>query len=167
MPIWCVTIGVEDASGLVAGAVLDPLRGELYRTWRGGGAWLGDRRLQVSACTQLGEALLVTGFPYDVHTQAGPILDLFGAFTVRAQGIRRLGSAALDLAYVASGRLDGFWEGSLKSWDMAAGVLLVQEAGGIATALTGGGPALAGGSALAAPPALHAAMRAVVDGAAR
>lgn len=158
IPHFSVTVGVADAAGLVAGAILDPLRGELYTAVRGGGAFLGDRRLAVSPCATLREALLVTGFAYDSHVNNAYALRVFGDFTVQSQSIRRLGSAALDLAYVAAGRFDGFWEERLHSWDIAAGTLMVREAGGIVTDLDGADRMLETGDILAAPPAVYAAM---------
>jgi myo-inositol-1(or 4)-monophosphatase len=158
VPHFAITVGVADAAGLAAGAILDPLRGELFTTHRGGGAFRGDQRLRVSACRQLRDALLVTGFAYDSHVNATHALRTFGEFTVRALSIRRLGSAALDLAYVAAGRLDGFWEERLKPWDVAAGILMVREAGGQVSDLDGGERMLETGDILAAPPALFAPM---------
>lgn len=158
IPHFSVTVGVADAAGLVAGAILDPLRGELYTAFRGGGAFLGDRRLAVSGCGQLRDALLVTGFAYDSHVNNAYALRVFGEFTVKSQSIRRLGSAALDLAYVAAGRFDGFWEERLHPWDVAAGILLVREAGGTVTDLRGGDGMLASGDILAAPPAVFGPM---------
>ncbi len=154
VPHFSVTVGVADAAGLAAGAVLDPLRGELFTAARGGGAFLGDRRLRVSGCQKLREALLVTGLPYDSHLDPAHALRFFGEFTARGQGVRRMGSAALDLAYVAAGRFDGFWEERLHAWDIAAGIVLVREAGGRITDLQGGERMLETGDILAAPPPL-------------
>ncbi len=162
VPHFSVTVAVADAAGLAAGAVLDPLRGELYTAARGQGAFLGDRRLAVSACARLRDALLVTGFAYDSHVNNAYALQVFGTFTERSQSIRRLGSAALDLAYVAAGRFDGFWEERLHSWDVAAGILLVREAGGTVTDLDGGDRMLETGDILAAPPAVFGPMLEVV-----
>jgi myo-inositol-1(or 4)-monophosphatase len=162
LPHFAVTVAATDAAGLAAGAILDPLRGELFAAARGGGAFLGDRRLAVSGTDRLGSALLVTGFPYDVHRGFEFTLRLFGAFTARARGIRRFGSAALDLAYVAAGRFDGFWEERLKPWDMAAGILIAREAGGRVTDLEGGDAMLETGGIVAATPALQGPMLEVV-----
>ena len=115
------------------GAVYDPNRRELFTAERGHGAWLNGTPITVSAEPTLVDALLVTGFPYDVHGRVDEIVGLFAAFVGRARAVRRLGSAAIDLCYVASGRMDGFWESDLKAWDMAAGALIVQEAGGRVT----------------------------------
>jgi len=162
VPHFSVTVGVADGAGLAAGAILDPLRAELFTAARGGGAFLGDRRLQVSGCRKLRDALLVTGLPYDSHLDPAHALRFFGDFTARAQGIRRLGSAALDLAYVAAGRFDGFWEERLHAWDIAAGIVVVREAGGSVTDLQGGERVLETGDVVAAPPALLEPMLEVV-----
>ncbi len=162
VPHFATTVGVGDAGGLAAGAILDPVRGELFTVARGAGAFLGERRLAVSACPRLRDALLVTGFAYDSHVNASYALRVFGDFTARSQSIRRLGSAALDLAYVAAGRFDGFWEERLLPWDVAAGILMVREAGGVVTDLQGGDTMLETGNILAAPPAVFPAMLEVV-----
>lgn len=162
VPHFAVTVGVADGGGLVAGAILDPLRGELFTATRGGGAFLGDRRLGVSGCQRLRDALLITGFAYDSDVNAVYALRVFGDFTARAQSIRRFGSAALDLAYVAAGRFEGFWEERLKPWDVAAGIVMVREAGGLVTDLEGDDRMLETGDILAAPPALLGPMLEVV-----
>jgi myo-inositol-1(or 4)-monophosphatase len=163
IPHFSVTVGVADGAGLAAGAILDPLRGELYTAARGGGAFLGDRRLAVSSCAKLRDALLVTGFAYDSNVNNAYALRVFGEFTVASQSIRRLGSAALDLAYVAAGRFDGFWEERLHAWDIAAGILMVREAGGVVTDLQGADRMLESGDILAAPPAVFGPMLEVVN----
>lgn len=148
-PRFCVSIGVEKDGVARVGVVYDPLLDELYHATRGGGAWLGERRLAVSRQDQLGRALLATGFAYDVHRSAVDNLDCFARVLKAARGIRRDGSAALDLCYVAAGRLDGYWELKLHPWDVAAGRLVVEEAGGRVSAVDGG-PAPADGSSLLA-----------------
>jgi myo-inositol-1(or 4)-monophosphatase len=155
MPHFAVNVAAEDRAGLVAAATYDPLRDELFVAARGGGATLNGEPLGVSDHVELRRALLVTGFPYDIHQDHALPLRMFGAFLSRARAIRRLGSAALDLAWIAAGRLDGFWEMKLKPWDLAAGVLLVREAGGLATDFDGGGRILESGEIVAANPALH------------
>lgn len=162
LPIFAVNVAVTDAGGLAAGATYDPIHDELFTSARGRGAFLGDARLAPSGREGLQSALLVTGFPYDIHTNHDLPLRLFGAFVTRARGVRRLGSAALDLASVASGRLDGFWEQRLKPWDVAAGILLAREAGAIVTDLDGGDRMLETGDILAATPALHRPMLEVI-----
>ncbi len=129
-PWFCCSIALEIEGELVAGVILNPVYDELFTATKGGGAYLNGNRLSVSAGKPLENALLATGFPYDCATDPANNFDNFIAFQKRARGIRRAGAAALDLAYVAAGRLDGFWELKLKAWDVAAGVLLVKEAGG-------------------------------------
>jgi len=155
VPHFAVNVAVEDRHGLAAGATLDPLRGELYRAGRGRGAFLGDERIRVSEAAELRRALLCTGFPYDIHEDPEPVLRLFRAYLRRARAVRRFGAAALDLAYVAAGRFDGFWEMKLKPWDVAPGVLLVREAGGLVADFAGGGDFLFGGTICAANPRLQ------------
>jgi myo-inositol-1(or 4)-monophosphatase len=155
LPIFAVNVAVEDREGIVAGATYDPLRDELFLAARGAGATLNGEPMQVSDHAELRRALLVTGFPYDIHVDFQFPLRLFGAFLAQARAIRRLGSAALDCAYVACGRMDGFWESKLKPWDLAPGILLVREAGGTVTDLGGGGGMLETGEIVAANPALH------------
>ena len=144
-PAFCVSMGLERrAPGLaagedgemVAGVIYDPLRDEMFSAERGRGAWLNGRRLQVSKTKQLGEALTATGFPSQKR-HANPNIHFYQEITLRSHGVRRAGSAALDLAYVAAGRLDGYWEFGLNPWDTSAGVLLVEEAGGIVTHFNG------------------------------
>jgi len=162
LPIFAVNVAVVDATGLAAGATYDPLRDELFTAARGEGATLGDAPLRPSGRSELVGALLVTGFPYDIHREYELPLRLFGAFVRQARGVRRLGSAALDLAYVAAGRIDGFWEQKLKPWDVAAGILLAREAGALVTDLDGGDRMLETGDIVAATPALLAPMLEVV-----
>ncbi|MCB9522719.1 MAG: inositol monophosphatase [Myxococcales bacterium] len=166
-PHFCVSIALADAQGLAVGVVHEPLRRWTFWATRGGGAWRDGRRLQVTRVDRLDRALLATGFPYDRHTNPDNNLDRFGAALTVAQGIRRAGSAALDLACVAAGWLDGYWEDRLKPWDLAAGALLVTEAGGWVTDLNGGPLELAAGRALAAGPALHPHLLARLSQAAR
>src|SRR5205814_9155277 len=120
------------------GAVFDPNRGELFTAQRGQGARLNGRPLRVSGAAALVDAVVVTGFPYDVHARVEEIVGLFGAFVGRARAVRRLGSAAIDLCYVAAGRMDGFWESDLKPWDIAGGALIVGGGGGRGRNLDGG-----------------------------
>jgi myo-inositol-1(or 4)-monophosphatase len=164
VPHFAVNVAALDDRGIVAGATLDPLRGELFTAGRGAGAWLGGERIAPSACAELKQAILVTGFPYDVHEHHEQPLRLFAGYLKKAQAIRRFGSAALDLAWVACGRFDGFWEVRLKPWDVAAGILLVREAGGVVTDLDGGDRTLETGDVLAAPAALHAKLLEVARG---
>ncbi len=162
VPHFCVSVAAEDEQGLAAGALFDPLRQELFLAGRGRGATLNGEAIRASTTGALGGALLSTGFPYDVWTAPELPVALLDAFVRRAQGMRRMGSAALDLAYVACGRYDGFFEVKLKPWDLAAGALLVAEAGGRATDLDGGRLALERGDVLASNGALHQAMVEVI-----
>jgi myo-inositol-1(or 4)-monophosphatase len=136
-PVYAVSIGVEYLNELLIGVVYDPTRNELFTAEAGGGAFLNGRSLAVSNTDTLNAALLVTGFAYDIRENANNNLDHFVRFTLNTQGVRRTGSAALDLCYVAAGRFDGFWEVKLSAWDMAAGVVILREAGGRITDLRG------------------------------
>ena len=137
LPIFCSSLALEIDGRREVGAVYDPTRRELFTAERGGGAFLNGAPLQISGTTELLDALLVTGFPYDVHTQGEDLVGLFGAFLSKARAVRRLGSAALDLCYVAAGRFESFWEQHLRPWDVAAGALIVTEAGGRVTGMDG------------------------------
>ncbi len=137
-PMFSVSIGVEQAGEIVAGVVYDPIRDEMFHAERGGGAFLNGKPIHVSTVDTLDRAMLVTGFPYNVRENPNYCHERFIAFLMHAQAVRRLGSAALDCAYVAAGRLDGFWEVALQPWDKAAGALLVTEAGGMISNFEGG-----------------------------
>jgi len=136
-PVFCVSAALECSGRLALGFVYDPMRDELFRAEAGRGAFLNGAAIRVSGVSDLGRSLLATGFPYDVRMSPENNLDHWGRFIVRAQAIRRCGSAALDLSYVACGRFDGFWELKLKPWDVAAGALIVAEAGGRVTDFDG------------------------------
>lgn len=164
VPIFCVSIGYACRGVTTLGVVYDPLRDEAFTAERGRGAWLNGRPIRVSNACELKDSLLVTGFPYDTWNSPRNNLEFFGRFARLTQGVRRLGSAALDLCYIASGRFDGYWELSLNPWDLAAGGLIASEAGALVTDLTGGPDYLAPPCGiLAAPPALHAKMLAVLS----
>jgi myo-inositol-1(or 4)-monophosphatase len=162
LPLYCSTIALEVDGELRVGAVYDPTRDELFTAIRGGGAFLNGGRIRVSTAATLIDSLLVTGFPYSVQEKLDEMLGLFGRFLSKARAVRRLGSAALDMCYVAAGRLDGFWEEGLNAWDIAGGVLIVQEAGGRITSLDGGPFVLRSGRIIASNGLLHDEMRAVI-----
>lgn len=162
LPIWSVSIGVLHEGRPVVGVVYDPTREECFTAVRGRGAHCNGRALRVSSAAELDEALLITGFPYDIRTSPVNNLDHFEHFMLRARAVRRLGSAALDLCYVAAGRFDGFWELKLHPWDVAAGALIVEEAGGEVSRFGGEPWDVFSEELLAAPPALMAPMREVL-----
>ena len=137
VPLFCVSVAFETEGALAVGVVYDPMRDELFSAVAGRGAFLDGTPIRVTARPVLDECLLATGFAYDYRTSRRHNFDAFVAATRASQGVRRLGAAALDLAYVAAGRFDGFWELGLKPWDTAAGALLVGEAGGVVTGLDG------------------------------
>ena len=152
VPVFGVSIALEEAGRPVLGVVYDPTRDELFVGERGAGATLNDVPIRVSATATIGESLLVTGFPYDIRETTDTNLKEYAAMSLRAQAVRRLGSAVIDLAYVACGRLDAFWEMGLSPWDMAAGALLVTEAGGLVADLQGEQSYLESGDICAATP---------------
>lgn len=155
-PQFSVSIGLQHKGRLEQAVVYDPLRQELFTATRGAGAMLNDRRIRVTSRKSLDGALLGTGFPFKSQQHLDAYLDMFRALFPRTAGIRRPGSAALDLAYVAAGRLDGFWEIGLSIWDMAAGVLLIQEAGGLSSDFLGGHDFLKRGNLVAGNPKVFA-----------
>ncbi|MEW6319927.1 MAG: inositol monophosphatase family protein [Acidobacteriota bacterium] len=164
LPIFCASLALEIDGVPEIGAVYDPNRRELFTAERGVGAWLNGAPLRVSGATSLGDSMLVTGFPYTVHEPASleRVVGLFRDFVGRARAVRRLGSAAIDLCWVAAGRMDGFWEERLHPWDTMAGALLVQEAGGRVTAMDGGPWVPANGQCLASNGLIHDEMLAIV-----
>lgn len=137
-PFFCISIGVEVDGEILFGIVYDPIRDEAFAAEKGNGAYLNNKIISVSTTTSLAESLLVTGFAYDVRESARNNFNHFYNFSLKSIGVRRTGSASLDLCYVASGRLDGFWEMNLSPWDTAAGWLIVEEAGGRVTDFSGG-----------------------------
>ena len=162
VPIFAVSIALEVAGGVVLGVVYDPSQQELFVAERGQGAWLGDQRLRVSTAEVLDESLLVTGFPYNIRETPDTNLAEWAAFSVRVRAVRRLGSAVLDLAWLAAGRLEGYWELRVGPWDVAAGSLLVEEAGGRISDLTGGPLDLAAPAIVASNGRIHEAMLTVL-----
>lgn len=150
LPHFAVTLAAEDAQGLSAGVVYDPMRNEMYVASRGGGATCNGESLRVSNDVALDDAVLSTGLPYDVRTRKDDVLGLFADFVRSSRAVRRFGSAALDLAWTAQGRYDGYWERGLQPWDMAAGALLVIESGGVCVNYAGGPVVLGQGECVAA-----------------
>ena len=162
LPIFCASLALEIDGVAEVGAVYDPTRRELFTAERGGGAYLNGRPLGVSSTDRLVDAVLVTGFPYDVHSRIEEIVGLFARFVGCGRAVRRLGSAAIDLCYIAAGRMDGFWERDLKPWDIAAGALIVAEAGGRITGMDGRAFASRDGDVLATNGRLHDDMLRVI-----
>jgi myo-inositol-1(or 4)-monophosphatase len=160
-PHFAISIAFARRGVPEIGAVYDPLRDEMFSSRRGQGAWLNGHRIHVSETGTLNDALLGTGFPYDRRDRAAFYLRHVERFMVLSQGLRRAGAAALDLCYVAAGRLDGFWEWGLRSWDTAAGILLVEEAGGTVSDVRGMPYALGGRHILATNGLIHGEMRTV------
>jgi len=162
-PQIAISIALEVRGEVQQAVVYDPLRDELFTATRGSGAQLNNRRLRVSRCRGLDQALLATGFPIREEKLIEPYLQSFGRFLHRCDGVRRAGSAALDLAYVAAGRLDGFWEFGLQPWDIAAGALIVQEAGGIVGTPYPGQNLMRDGDIVAATPKVFPEILAVLQ----
>jgi myo-inositol-1(or 4)-monophosphatase len=161
-PSYCVSIGLEYQQQCFLGVVLDPTRQELFVGETGRGASLNGRPIRVSKTPSLDAALLVTGFAYDIRESTDNNLGYFARFSLCAQGVRRTGTAALDLCYVACGRLDGYWEFKLSPWDMAAGMVIVQEAGGKITDFQGGPFSVYGQQVVASNGLIHEAMLRVI-----
>jgi len=157
-PMYNVSIGVEYEGICILGVVYDPTRNELFLAQTGKGATLNGTPIHVSATPKLNEALLVTGFAYDVHTAKDNNLKEFCAFTLRARGMRRTGTAAIDLCYIASGRFDGFWELQLNPWDTAAGKVILEEAGGRVTNYAGEPYSIYGSTLIATNGIIHQEM---------
>jgi len=155
IPIFSISIALERQGQLVAGVIYNPAMDELYTAERGGGAFLNDRRLRVAARTRLSDAVIGTGIPHLGRGQHGAYLIALRHVMGEVAGIRRLGSVALDLAYVAAGRMDGFWEEWLSAWDLAAGILMIREAGGFVTDPDGGQEMLEKGGLIAGNESIH------------
>ncbi len=163
MPIFCSSLALEIDGRIEVGAVYDPMRRELFTAERGAGARLNGVPMQVSRAEGLIDSMLCTGFPYNVHAIVDEIVGLFGTFVGKARAVRRLGSAAIDLCYVAAGRLDGFWERLLSPWDIAAGALMVEEAGGRVSSFAGGPFEARGGEIVASNGLIHADLLATIE----
>jgi myo-inositol-1(or 4)-monophosphatase len=161
-PMFNVTLGLERAGEMVCGVIFDPIRQEMFASERGAGAWLNNRRIRVSGVQKLEEALVATGFP-SRKRHLNVNVHFYYQMAMWTHGVRRAGSAALDLAYVASGRLDAFWEFGLKPWDMAAGILLVAEAGGRVTDMRGAPAAIGGKHLLTTNAHIHAQVLELFD----
>ena len=157
-PQYCVSIALQHKGEITQAVIYEPNRNDLYTATKGRGAFLNDKRIRVSKCDKLQQSLIGTGFPFRDFKHLDTYLSMFKSMLQKTSGIRRPGSAALDLAYVANGSLDAFWEIGLSPWDIAAGALLVQEAGGIISNLNGKDGWLESGNVLAASPKIYDAM---------
>jgi myo-inositol-1(or 4)-monophosphatase len=161
--LFCVSIALEVDGVLQLGVVYDPIADELFTAERGSGAWLNGSRIHVSETRGLADALLCTGFPYSVREHPGKQVEVFAAFLGEARAVRRLGSAALDLCYVAAGRFDGFWEEILQPWDVAAAAVIVEEAGGRLSHYSGGPLDIYAGQTAVSNGWLHDSLLAVIQ----
>lgn len=163
-PVYSVSIGFETDGRLECGVVLDPVRNEMFHARRGGGAWLNEDPIRASEVSELADALLLTGFPYGFRERPDEPLGLFRTFLIQAQAVRRAGSAAIDLCYVAAGRSDGFWELGLRPWDTAAGVTILREAGGRISDFSGEPFSVDRGEIVASNGRIHEAMLRALSG---
>lgn len=162
-PQYAVSIALKHKGKLEVGVVYDPLRDELFTAKRGGGAMLNNRRIRVTNQTSLKGALIGSGFPFKTDQYLDAYVGMFRSITVGAAGIRRAGAAALDLAYVAAGRLDGFWEIGVMEWDVAAGILLIKEAGGVVTDFSFNDNYLVSGNVIAGSPKMHQVLYQLIE----
>jgi myo-inositol-1(or 4)-monophosphatase len=162
-PQYAVSIALKHKGKLEVGVIYDPLRDELFTAKRGGGAMLNNRRIRVTRQSSMKGALIGTGFPFKTAAHLDAYVGMFKAITTDSAGIRRAGSAALDLAYVAAGRLDGFWEIGLMEWDMAAGALLIKEAGGVVTDFSFNDKYIESGNLIAGNPKMHQIMYQLIE----
>lgn len=165
VPHFAISVGLEREGQLVAGVIYNPITDELYTAEKGQGAWLNDRRLRVSARRDLADSLIATGIPHRGRPGQNEFLSEVNTIMREVSGVRRFGSAALDLAWVASGRYDAFWERALSPWDVAAGIVLVREAGGVVSDLSSGQDMLTNGHILASNGQLHGPMLKLLKGA--
>jgi myo-inositol-1(or 4)-monophosphatase len=163
-PQYAVSIALAHRGQVTQAVVYDTVRNEMFTASKGGGAFLNERRIRVSKCLRLDEALIGTGFPYRIYDHIDAYLAIFKELARKSAGIRRPGAAALDLAYVACGRFDGFWEFGLSPWDMAGGALLISEAGGLISDLAGNETYLQSGNLVAGNPKVFAQLLQVIDG---
>ena len=162
IPVFCISVALRYEGELILGVIYEINRKECFYGWKGGGVFLNQTQVRVRANDELSESLLATGFPYYDYERTDAYLKCLKYFMQNTRGLRRMGAAAVDLAYVACGRFDGFFEYSLQAWDVAAGAFLIQEAGGIITDFKGGDNYLFGKETIAASPKIHAAMLAVI-----
>ena len=158
IPVYSVSVGLVHDGQIVLGIVSDVERKETFYAWKGGGAWCNGERISVSARTDIQDAVVATGFPYASADVLPQLTAVFEYFLKNARGIRRLGSAAIDLAYVACGRFDVYYETTLNPWDIAGGIIIVEEAGGIVTDFSGQGKMMENGQVIAGPGQIHAAV---------
>lgn len=165
MPHWAVSIALEHKGQIVAGVIYDPVKDELFYAEKGQGAWMNEKRLRVSGRTKMIECCFATGLPFAGRSDLPESLKDLGRLLPATAGVRRWGAAALDLAYVAAGRFDGFWERRLNAWDMAAGIVIVREAGGFVEPLKAGGDMLADGEIIAAAEPIFDSFAKVIRGA--
>jgi myo-inositol-1(or 4)-monophosphatase len=164
VPHYCISIGLQHKGVMQQGVIFDPIKNELFTATRGAGAYLNDKRIRVSSRDRIADALIGTGFPFRDTSFLDRYMTMFKAVTLNCTGVRRPGAAALDLAYVAAGRFDGFWEIGLAPWDVAAGALLVLEAGGLIGNLEGEGDFMETGEVAAGNPKVFAQMLATLAG---
>ena len=162
IPHFAVSVGLSSPAGMEMGVVLNAFSGECFYAWRNGGAYLDDQPIQVSETKLISQSILATGFPYKVKDVA-PLIRTLGQFMRYGRGIRRLGSAALDLVYVACGRFDCYYETTLNSWDVAAGSLIVQEAGGLVSDFKNGSDFLYGGTIIASNNHIHQEVQQIIS----
>lgn len=162
-PQYAISIALSQQGQIVHGVIYDPMRNELFTASKGRGAFLNDRRIRVSRSDRLADSLIGTGFPYRIFDRVDSYMSTFRELTEKTAGMRRAGAASLDLAYVAAGRLDGFWEFGLAPWDMAAGTLMILEAGGFVTDLSGDGNYLKLGDVVAGSPKVHTPLLQIIQ----
>ncbi len=159
LPIYCVSVALQDGDEVVVGVVYDPNRDECFSAYKGGGAFCNDNPIKVSDAPALKDSLIATGFPYYDFGLTQQYLQVLGSFMAKSHGLRRLGSAALDLAYVAAGRFEGFFEYNLNAWDVAGGAIIVQEAGGKLSKFTADGDYIFGREIVASNGNIHPEMQ--------
>ena len=155
LPLYCVSIALARGNELLLGVIYEPNSDECFYSWKGGGSWLNDHKIEVNQQNTLSTSLIATGFPYQTTEVTDKLYDVLKFVVSNTRGVRRLGSAAIDLAYVACGRFDTFYEATLNQWDIAAGVLIVKEAGGVVTDFQGGDQYMQTGEVIAGSPLIQ------------